>query len=237
MSEREPWARLEDGMGAGVDEVAIAWQLDARVEEIADPALGLGRRFRLRAAHRRSFDLYPEAMVVHLATGELELTLAQIALLIPAPGKPLPKPAERDAVPAPAPPSSEDEPDRTSTTPPSPASSAEREQRQRPVLTGRIGRAPELRELPTGKHVARFPLAVHDGEATAWHTVVAFNTLAERTAERYLKGQTVTVIGYPHERTVTNRYGKTKRVTELFAAAIRTPKEAKETTTISDTEG
>lgn len=95
---------------------------------------------------------------------------------------------------------------------------------QRVVLTGRIGRVPQLRETPNKRLVAKMPLAVHEGEKTVWHTILFFDQKAEKAAEELVKGEVVTVIGYKHLREVPTRNGM-KQVEQIFAAAVQKPKQ------------
>lgn len=64
----------------------------------------------------------------------------------------------------------------------------------RVVLTGRIGGAPQLRETPNKRLIARMPLATHDGEKTVWHNVLFFDEKAKKAAEE------LTIAPYGHQR-------------------------------------
>ncbi|MCL5959443.1 MAG: single-stranded DNA-binding protein [Chloroflexi bacterium] len=90
----------------------------------------------------------------------------------------------------------------------------------RVVLTGRVGRAPQLRETPNKRLIARMPLAVHQGEKTVWHNVLFFDEKAKKAAEELTKGEIITVIGYKHTREVPTRTGM-KQVEQIFAAAVK----------------
>ncbi|TAK30930.1 MAG: hypothetical protein EPO21_18490 [Chloroflexota bacterium] len=103
---------------------------------------------------------------------------------------------------------------------------AQPEKPERVVITGRVGRVPELRETPNGHFVARMPLAIHTGEKTVWHTVLFFDDQAKQAAATRTKGEVITVIGYKHLRTIPTKNG-TKQVEQIFAAAVQTPKPAK----------
>lgn len=71
------------------------------------------------------------------------------------------------------------------------------------MLIGRIGSKPELRKTNSGDPVCRMRVATshgvqQDGKAereTLWHTVVAFDRLAELCAEHLDKGRLVFVEG------------------------------------------
>jgi len=96
------------------------------------------------------------------------------------------------------------------------------EPQPRVTVSGRLGGAPSFRTTPKGVRVARFTVAEHaDTESTTWRTVLAFGKRAEGLeAEPLEKGQTVEVIGYPHEREVTTN-GVKKTVEEIYATAIK----------------
>src|SRR5215211_3783515 len=83
---------------------------------------------------------------------------------------------------------------RADATPPAAA------ERERLTLLGRVGAAPTARTTPKGTLVARFPLGVRDGEATAWHQVLAFGKRAEQVRDTVHRGDTVEVVGYRHTR-------------------------------------
>ena len=74
----------------------------------------------------------------------------------------------------------------------------------RVMLIGRLGRDPELRNVPDGTLVANFSIATDRhwrdevGEKhteTEWHTIVAWGKLAEIVAEFMKKGRLVYVEG------------------------------------------
>lgn len=114
-----------------------------------------------------------------------------------------------------------------------PVPSASEQQRgkeaERVTLSGRLGATPTFRETPKGrKKVAQFPLAVRDAatDKTTWHTIVAFDARAERLQaavnnDELPKGASVQVIGYRHTREVPTRNGGNKKVTEIYAVAVR----------------
>jgi len=102
----------------------------------------------------------------------------------------------------------------------SPAATAEDERGERLVFTGRIGRVPELKTTAKGRKLVRIPLAVHQGEATSWHTIVFFDDLAERAATTLAKGELISVVGYKHVREVQTKRG-TKQQELIFAAALQ----------------
>ena len=68
------------------------------------------------------------------------------------------------------------------------------------MLVGRLTRDPELRALPSGKHVATFTIATNEfrgggAERTEYHPCVAWDRLAEICGQFLSKGQLVDVEG------------------------------------------
>jgi single-strand DNA-binding protein len=94
----------------------------------------------------------------------------------------------------------------------------------RVLLTGRLTRDPELRTTATGKSVATFSLATHQfvggKELSEFHSIVAWDRLAE-TCGKYLgKGQQVAVEG----RIATRSWDDDKSIrhwkTEIVASSV-----------------
>jgi single-strand DNA-binding protein len=91
-------------------------------------------------------------------------------------------------------------------------------------LTGRLGAAPELRELEDDKKVAKLSLATNyykknaRGETvqeTHWHQLVLWNRQAE-IAEKYLgKGSQIAIEGRLANRFYTDQDGAKHYVTEV----------------------
>lgn len=69
------------------------------------------------------------------------------------------------------------------------------------MLVGRLTRDPEMRKLPSGKAVANFTVATNEfrgsgaGERTEYHSLVAWDRLAEICGQFLSKGQLVDVEG------------------------------------------
>ena len=92
------------------------------------------------------------------------------------------------------------------------------------LLTGRLTRDPELRTTAGGKAVAQFSVATHEfaagKEKSEFHTVVAWQRLAE-TCGRYLgKGQQVAVEGRIQTRTWDDDKGVRHWKTEIVASSV-----------------
>ncbi|MEI7745334.1 MAG: single-stranded DNA-binding protein [Chloroflexota bacterium] len=94
----------------------------------------------------------------------------------------------------------------------------------RVLLTGRLTRDPELRTTAGGKAVVQFSIASHEfvsgKERSEFHSIVAWNRLAE-TCGRYLgKGQQVAVEGRIQTRTWDDAEGKRHWKTEIVASSV-----------------
>jgi single-strand DNA-binding protein len=99
--------------------------------------------------------------------------------------------------------------------------------RNKVQLIGRLGQDPDLRTLESGKKVAHFTLATSgsyksaDGskiEETTWHSIVAWNGLAEISSKFLRKGREVCVEGRITYRTYTDKNGIQKSITEIIAS-------------------
>ena len=122
-----------------------------------------------------------------------------------------PEPAALDAISTPT----------SSSQPASSASERQAEQANRVVFTGRLGRGVQVRTTANGRIVGRVPLAVHQGEATVWHTILFFDEAATQAEAQLAKGQLVTIIGYKHLRTVQSRDGSTRQAEEIYAVSVQ----------------
>src|SRR5436305_3585847 len=92
-------------------------------------------------------------------------------------------------------------------------------------LIGRLGGDPELRYTTAGLPVATFSLATNrqwpgkDGslqEETEWHTIVAWDKLAQICSEHLTKGRLVFIEGRIHTRSWENN-GQKQYKTEIVA--------------------
>ena len=96
-------------------------------------------------------------------------------------------------------------------------------------LIGNLGGNPEVKELQSGKKIAKLSLATSDKykdsegklvNETQWHNLVAWGKTAE-FAERYLeKGQEVAVEGKILNRSYTDKEGQKKYITEISVNEI-----------------
>jgi len=94
------------------------------------------------------------------------------------------------------------------------------------LLVGRLTRDPELRTLPSGKHVATFTIATNEyrgtgaEERTEYHAVVAWDRLAEICGQFLGKGQLVDLEGRLQTRQWDDDAGKRHWKTEVVANSL-----------------
>jgi single-strand DNA-binding protein len=94
------------------------------------------------------------------------------------------------------------------------------------LLVGRLTRDPELRTLPSGKHVANFTIATNEyrgtgaEERTEYHAIVAWERLAEICGQFLGKGQLVDIEGRLQTRQWDDDAGKRHWKTEVVANSL-----------------
>lgn len=97
----------------------------------------------------------------------------------------------------------------------------------RATLLGFAGKHPEMRKLPSGDDVAQFSLATTErfrrkddtvGEATQWHSIVAYGPAAEVVRTRVRKGDPVLVEGRIATRSWEDKAGNERRAIEIVVA-------------------
>jgi single-strand DNA-binding protein len=97
------------------------------------------------------------------------------------------------------------------------------------LLIGNLGKDPEVRYTPDGSPVATFSLATSDSwtdksgskqEHTEWHTIVAWNRLADLSKRFLSKGRQVYIEGRIRSREWTDRDGNKRRTTEVIATQM-----------------
>jgi hypothetical protein len=95
-------------------------------------------------------------------------------------------------------------------------------ERQRAVtLAGTVDRNPTLTKTPKGRPLAFFPLTVTgEDETVEHHSVLAFDTRAQKARTGVRRGDDVEVIGYPHPREVKQADGSTVTVSEIYAVRV-----------------
>lgn len=91
------------------------------------------------------------------------------------------------------------------------------------IMSGRLGRDPEMKYTAEGKAIAKFAIAVdrrRKDDPPDWIDVVAFDRLAELSNEYLTKGSKVTVIGRLQTRTWENKDGAKQRGFEVVASEV-----------------
>jgi single-strand DNA-binding protein len=98
--------------------------------------------------------------------------------------------------------------------------------RNKVQLIGRLGQDPEIKTLESGKKVAHFNLATNESyrnaegtkiDETTWHSIVAWNGLAELASKFLSKGREVCIEGRISYRSYTDKNGVQRNVTEIVA--------------------
>lgn len=91
-------------------------------------------------------------------------------------------------------------------------------------LIGNLGNAPEIKNLESGKKVAKFSLATNESyrnqkgekvEETQWHNLVAFGKIAELCEQFLTKGSEVAIEGKLTHRDYTDSNGVKRYLTEI----------------------
>jgi len=88
------------------------------------------------------------------------------------------------------------------------------------IITGNIGREPELRYTQSGTAVANFTRKRGNDEETSWFNVVCFKEQAENASECLVKGQRVIVVGKMQQRNWETDAGEKRSTMELVADEI-----------------
>ena len=103
------------------------------------------------------------------------------------------------------------------------------------ILVGHLGNKPEGRYTAAGISTANFSLATNESwidsdnnkqERTEWHSIIAWNKLADFATEYLQKGQLIYIEGKLQSRTYNDKEDIQRRITEIIAITI-TPLEWK----------
>lgn len=98
------------------------------------------------------------------------------------------------------------------------------------ILVGNLGRAPEVRNLPSGEAVASVALATSNkyktraGEMvdeTEWHNITFFGRLAEIAGQYLKKGSSIYVEGRIKTEKYTDKNGIEKYATKIIAGEMK----------------
>jgi len=111
------------------------------------------------------------------------------------------------------------------------------------TLHGFTGKDPEIRSLESGKKIAKFTLATQSfrkdqtgNKITEWHTIIAWEKLAELCEKYIKKGSELIIEGEISYRNYTDKDGVVKYFTEIIASGIEFCGK-KETTQSENNEG
>lgn len=97
-------------------------------------------------------------------------------------------------------------------------------------LKGNLGTNPEVKELNSGKKMAKLSLATHElrknstGEKiteTQWHNLIVWGRNAELAEQKLKKGSPVAVTGKINSRNYMDKNGNKRYVTEIQVSNIR----------------
>ena len=99
------------------------------------------------------------------------------------------------------------------------------------ILIGRLGRDPELKYTPSGAPVAKFSLATDESfkdrtgeqqKRTEWHTIIAWNKLAEICGQYLAKGKQIYIEGSIRSRQWDDKQTGQKRTAyEIIAQRMQ----------------
>ena len=98
------------------------------------------------------------------------------------------------------------------------------------ILIGRLGKDPEVKYTPSGAPVAKFTLATDEvfkdraGEQqrrTEWHTIVAWNRLAEICGEYLTKGKQIYIEGSIRSHQWEDQSGNKRTAYEIQARDMK----------------
>ncbi len=96
-------------------------------------------------------------------------------------------------------------------------------------LIGNVGRDPKTKRLESGVPVSTFSFATSESRRTRdgrrvtqteWHNIVLWRGLAELAEKHIRKGDPLYIEGKLHTRTLRDRDGNVRRVTEIVASNV-----------------
>lgn len=98
------------------------------------------------------------------------------------------------------------------------------------ILVGNLGKDPEVRFTPSGRAVAKFPIATTESwmdqensrqERTEWHNVVVWGKQAESCGQYLAKGRQVFIEGAIRSRSYDDKEGNKRYITEIVAQRVQ----------------
>ena len=103
------------------------------------------------------------------------------------------------------------------------------------ILIGHVGNDPDIKYTPSGSSVASLSLATNEvwinsdkekKERVEWHSLIAWNKLADFCKEYIVKGQLIYIEGSLHTNTWQDKDGNSRKKVEIICNII-TPLEWK----------
>lgn len=92
------------------------------------------------------------------------------------------------------------------------------------ILSGNVGKEPQLKYTNSGKAVLSFSMATkdkfNDKEITGWHNIVVWGPRAEKAGQLLKKGDRVFVEGRITNRSWDDKDGNKRYTTEIVAESI-----------------
>ena len=97
------------------------------------------------------------------------------------------------------------------------------------ILIGHVGSEPELRYTPSGASITSFSLATNEvwinadkekQERVEWHSIIAWNKLADFSKEYITKGQLIYIEGSLHTNTWIDKDENTRKKVEIICNMI-----------------
>jgi single-strand DNA-binding protein len=98
------------------------------------------------------------------------------------------------------------------------------------IIVGNLGKDPEVRYTPSGRAVAKFPVATTDSwtdqensrqERTEWHNIVVWGKQAENCGQYLSKGRQVYLEGAIRSRSYDDKDGNKRYITEIVAQRVQ----------------
>ena len=98
------------------------------------------------------------------------------------------------------------------------------------ILIGRLGRDPEVRQMPNGEAVCNFSIATSETwkdqhgqkqERTEWHAITLYRRLAEVAGQYLKKGSQVYIEGRIQSRKYTDKNGVERTAYEITGSEMK----------------
>ena len=98
------------------------------------------------------------------------------------------------------------------------------------ILIGRLGRDPEVRQMPNGEAICNFSIATSETwkdqhgqkqERTEWHAITLYRRLAEVAGQYLKKGSLVYIEGRIQSRKYTDKNGIERTAYEIIGSEMK----------------